>query len=60
MALSREQLDMPAYDVMQEHAPDEASYATTVVSPSRQQISKLVVHAPSDPGPHAISNVWQP
>ncbi len=51
---------MPAYDVMQEHAPDEASYATALVSPSRQQISKLVVHAPTDPGPHAISNLPQP
>ncbi|DBA79221.1 TPA: hypothetical protein ACH3X1_009036 [Trebouxia sp. C0004] len=49
-ALSREQLDMPAYDVMPELAPEEASCATAVVSPSRQQISKLVVHAPSDPG----------
>lgn len=57
-ALSREQLDMPAYDVMQEHAPDEATYATAVVSPSRQQISKLVVHAPSDPG--MLSYITQP
>ncbi|DBA93115.1 TPA: hypothetical protein ACH3X2_003431 [Trebouxia sp. C0005] len=58
MALSREQLDMPAYDVMQEHAPEEASSATAVVSPSRQQISKLVVHAPSDPG--MLSYITQP
>ncbi|KAL0053350.1 hypothetical protein WJX82_004617 [Trebouxia sp. C0006] len=57
-ALSRGQFDMPAYDVMQEHATDEASYATALVSPSRQQISKLVVHAPTDPG--MLSYITQP
>lgn len=49
--LNRERFDMPAYDVMQEDASAEV-VAKPVHSRPHQQVSKLLVHTPSDPGAH--------
>lgn len=41
---------MPSYGAMQEDPADQASVAEPRAFAANQQLPKLVVHAPSDPG----------
>ena len=48
--LNRDKSALPAYDVMRDEPSDNQDAPQPTIRAAQQQFSKLIVHAPSDPG----------